>query len=259
MMFSKYSDYVVYVDESGDHGLVSIDTQYPIFVLSFCIFNKKIYSETIVPKLMSMKFKTFGHDMVILHEHTIRKKKGYFKTLNNESRERFLGELTDLIAVSDFTLVAIVIDKIKLRKEYIRPSHPYHLAMELGLEKIYQFIQQQNQENLLTHIIFEARGATEDRELQEEFIRVRSGDNSLRKALPFEIVIVDKKVNSEGLQFADMTARPIGLSQLRPNQPNRAFKVLQNKFYKAPSGTIIGYGLNGFPQKAKNPKVAFEV
>jgi hypothetical protein len=28
-----FSDYIVYVDESGDHGLVNIDTQYPIFVL----------------------------------------------------------------------------------------------------------------------------------------------------------------------------------------------------------------------------------
>lgn len=72
-----YSDYIVYVDESGDHGLVSIDKQYPIFVLSLCIFNKKTYSEKIVPELMSLKFKTFGHDMVILHEHDIRKKKDF--------------------------------------------------------------------------------------------------------------------------------------------------------------------------------------
>ncbi|NGX37304.1 MAG: hypothetical protein K1000chlam2_00458 [Chlamydiae bacterium] len=254
----KYSDYVVYVDESGDHGLISIDNQYPIFVLSFCIFNKKIYSEKIVPELMNLKFKTFGHDMVILHEHDIRKKKGHFNALNNESRKRFLEKLTHVISTADFTLVAVVIDKIKLQEQYDSPSHPYHLAMELGLERLYYLLKQQNQDNFLTHIIFEARGAAEDRELQEEFIRVRSGDNTLKKNLPFEIIIVDKKINSEGLQFADMPARPIGLSQLRPDQPNRAFEVLKNKFYKGPSGSIIGYGLKNFPQKAKNPKVSFE-
>ena len=75
----------------------------------------------------------------------------------------------------------------------------------------------------------------------------------------FKIVVVDKKINSEGLQFADMTARPIGLSQLRPEQPNRAFETLEDKFYRGPSGSILGYGLESFPQKAKNPKVAFEV
>lgn len=170
-----------------------------------------------------------------------------------------MEELTDVISGADFTLVAIVIDKIKLQEQYISPSHPYHLAMELGLERLYFFMQQHHQDKFLTHVIFEARGAIEDRELQEEFIRVRSGDNSLKRPLPFEIIIVDKKINSEGLQFADMTARPIGLSQLRPWQSNRAFEVLKNKFYKAPSGSIIGYGLKGFPQKAKNPKIYFEV
>jgi hypothetical protein len=29
------SDYIIYVDESGDHGLSSINEQYPVFVLSF--------------------------------------------------------------------------------------------------------------------------------------------------------------------------------------------------------------------------------
>ena len=38
-----FSDYVVYVDESGDHGLKSMDKTYPIFVLAFCVFNKQQY------------------------------------------------------------------------------------------------------------------------------------------------------------------------------------------------------------------------
>ena len=31
---STYSDYIVYVDESGDHGLKTIDENYPVFVLA---------------------------------------------------------------------------------------------------------------------------------------------------------------------------------------------------------------------------------
>ena len=30
----RFSDYVVYVDESGDHSLASIDSDYPVFVLA---------------------------------------------------------------------------------------------------------------------------------------------------------------------------------------------------------------------------------
>lgn len=30
----RFSDYVVYVDESGDHSLASIDRDFPVFVLA---------------------------------------------------------------------------------------------------------------------------------------------------------------------------------------------------------------------------------
>jgi hypothetical protein len=74
----EHSDYVVYVDESGDHSLISIDEKYPVFVLSFCVFQKHHYSHVITPALRMLKFATFGHDMVVLHEQEIRKKTGFF-------------------------------------------------------------------------------------------------------------------------------------------------------------------------------------
>lgn len=39
----NFSEFVVYVDESGDHSLTSIDRNYPVFVLAFCIFYKDHY------------------------------------------------------------------------------------------------------------------------------------------------------------------------------------------------------------------------
>jgi hypothetical protein len=35
-----YGDFMVFVDESGDHGLESCDPAYPVFVLAFCIIRK---------------------------------------------------------------------------------------------------------------------------------------------------------------------------------------------------------------------------
>jgi len=52
---SRFSDFIVYVDESGDHNLMSIDAGYPIFVLAFCIFYKEHYSTKVVPKLQKLK------------------------------------------------------------------------------------------------------------------------------------------------------------------------------------------------------------
>ena len=56
----NYSDYVIYVDESGDHGLKSIDPQYPVFALVFCIFEKKYFCNHVVPSFKELKFKYWG-------------------------------------------------------------------------------------------------------------------------------------------------------------------------------------------------------
>ena len=60
----QFSDFMVYVDESGDHSLTSIDKSYPIFALAFCVFYKSHYLNKVVPKVQRLKFDTFGsaHD-----------------------------------------------------------------------------------------------------------------------------------------------------------------------------------------------------
>ncbi len=250
----EHSDYIVYVDESGDHSLVSIDEGYPVFVLSFCVFQKQHYAHVITPVLRMLKFETFGHDMVILHEQDIRKKTGAFHQMGKERREIFLEDLNTLIADASFTLLVTVIDKYRLKKEYPQETHVYHLAMELGLEKLYQFLDSHNQQNRLTHVICEARGRVEDRALELEFSHVCSGHNSLRKALPFQLIVADKKTNSEGLQFADLAARPVGLSVVRPGQMNRAFQILQKKLHKNDNGEVDGYGFHLYPIKSEKPQ-----
>jgi len=61
--------------------MVSIDPSYPMFVLAFCVFGKEAYATRVAPAAMRFKFRHFGHDQVILHEHEIRKTKGAFKFL----------------------------------------------------------------------------------------------------------------------------------------------------------------------------------
>ncbi|MBP0613919.1 DUF3800 domain-containing protein [Chryseobacterium sp. cx-311] len=75
------SDYIIYADESGDHGLDSLDSDYPVFVLSFCVFRISDYITNAVPLIQKFKFDHFGHDQVILHEHHIRKQKDNYAFL----------------------------------------------------------------------------------------------------------------------------------------------------------------------------------
>ena len=243
----RHSDFIIYVDESGDHSLESIDPDYPVFVLSFCIFRKGDYAQRVTPAIRQLKFATFGHDMVVLHESEIRRKKGAFSRLSKEPREAFMSALTDIIGAADFQLVAVVIDKRKLKDRYAQPAHPYHLALEFGLERIYRLLKDAGQDDALTYLVCEARGPKEDAELELEFRRIRDGANYFHKPLPFDLIMADKKTNSEGLQLADLTARPIGLTVLRPEQNNRAALVLEGKFYRDKAGNKLGMGLKVFP------------
>lgn len=242
---SGYSEYIVFVDESGDHSLESIDQAYPVFVLTFCIFGKSVYANEIVPKIKTLKFNTFGHDSTILHERDIRKKTGAFSCIGEKDREKFLSSLTSILEEVDFTLIAIVIDKPAHRRRYASPAHPYHLAMQFGIERLGKFMSRKGMGGLMTHIICESRGRKEDQELELVFRRIHDGNSWGGK--PYELVILDKKANCEGLQIADLTARPIGLSVLFPDQPNRAMNVIQRKFDRDGNGAIDGYGLKKFP------------
>lgn len=244
----SFGDYVVFVDESGDHSLEVVNPDYPVFVLAFCIVSCKDYIERITPSVRSLKYRYFGHDMAILHEHEIRKKTGAFSRFNKEEREVFLADLSGIIAAVPMTIVAVVIRKEHHKARYTQPEHPYHLAMMYGLERVWTFLQSVDQGDKTTHVVFEARGAKEDKALELEFRRVRDGGNGFGKPLRLEIVIANKQVNSEGLQLADLVARPIGLRVLRPEQANRTWEIIQPKLWRGLAGiTEQGNGLQIFP------------
>jgi hypothetical protein len=156
---NQFSDYIVYVDESGDHSLESIDINYPVFVLAFCIFKKQEYIDQVSPAIKKFKFDQFGHDMVLLHESDIRKARKEFVILVNEKRRHaFMGAINQLTSESPYTVVSVVIRKEHLKSHYTDSSNPYHLALVLGLECIYSFLSERGQTEKRTHFILNAGG-----------------------------------------------------------------------------------------------------
>lgn len=243
-----YSDFLVFVDESGDHGLECVDTQYPVFVLAFCIIRKEDYIRQLTPAMQEVKCRHFGHDNIILHERDIRKDTGGFTSLRpREKKQVFMDELTHLIATTNFTLICCVIRKEHLLSRYSHPENPYHIALGFGLERVFNCLKSHHAVDAVTHVMVERRGRREDNELELEFRRICDGSNFHRRPLPFEIEFQDKKCNSSGLQLADLVARPVGVHVLRPKQPNRAYEVLRKKLYKSPSGKVQGWGIKCFP------------
>lgn len=248
IVMANFGDYVVYVDESGDHSLTEIDPDYPVFVLAFCIFRVDHYIDEIVPKTQELKFDFFGHDMVVLHEREIRKSQPPFDILlNQDVRKRFMGQFRRLMERADFTIVAVVIDKRRLKRRVGSDANPYHVALEFGLERVFFELQSRRQVGKTTHVIFEGRGKKEDRDLELEFRRIMDSTALDGMAQTLEFLCANKQANSSGLQLADMVARPIGTHWLYPDQPNRAWDTLEPKIRRSPEGIIERWGYKVYP------------
>lgn len=238
---NNYSDFVIYVDESGDHALNTIDPDYPVFVLTFSIFNKTNYINSIVPTFQEFKFKYFGHDIIIFHENEIRRRKNGFKFLYNKTiHTEFINELSEIINQSNFSVISCVIHKEKLKQNFSKSDNPYHIALKFCLQRVYRFLNDHAQEMKKTHIIFEKRGKKEDDELELEFRRLCDNEH-----YPFEIILADKKTNSVGLQLSDMIARPIGRKLINSNENNRAYDIIKKKLYG--DGISKDMGLKIYP------------
>ena len=242
------SDYIVYVDESGDRSLDSMNKHYPVFVLAFCVFHKEQYVTQASPEIQRLKFKYFGHDMVVLHEHDLRKETGPFKIMFDQMlREQFTSDLTQIIATTDFSVIATYVRKDEYRKKHGSSHNLYDVAVRSCLKRLHQFLLPLGQTEKLTHVVFEARGKQEDKDLELEFRRICDQETPLGVPMPFDIQIAHKQINSCGLQFADLIARPIGRKQLKPEQANRAFDVLAKKFFRGEEGQHNEWGLKCFP------------
>lgn len=241
----KFSDYIVFVDESGDHGLESINPEYPVFVLSFCIFKKEDYIHRMVPSVTQAKFDFFGHDNVILHAHDIRKAKAPFqRLLNPRVRNRFIARLNKVMKAGQFTIIATIIHKTHLKSAYENSHNPYSIALLFCLERLYAFMKAQDQHTRLTHILVEGRGIQENKDLELVFRRIRD-DQKLLDC--FDMIFADKKTNAIGLQIADLVAHPIGRNTIKPDQENRAFDIIRGKLWKSTKGIVKDYGYKIFP------------
>ena len=239
---SEFSDYIVFVDESGSPTLSPIDPNHPVFVLVFCVFNKQIYCDVIQPAVKRLKFEFFGHDMAGLHSSDIRKRRGDFSWLMaSEKRAAFLARLDEVVSNAEVDIIATVIDK---RQPFVGSDHPrndpYYMALRYCLYRLNVFLRDQSQSGRVTHIVAESRGKREDAQLLQEFnLHRRKSEQVARpfrthwwaERLPMELLFAEKKINSAGLQLADLFGHPIGRHAINPSQPNHAFEIVERKIY----------------------------
>jgi hypothetical protein len=233
----SFSDYIVFVDESGSAVLDGVDPDFPVFVLACVLVQKDHYAATIVPALQRLKFDFIGHDQLVLHERDIRRQQKAFAFLQADAVRRlaFIERINAVVEAAQIDVIAAVIHKPRLIAKYADPWSPYEITLHFCMETLLARLRQLGQIGREVHVLFECRGRREDTELELHFRRIagnqanwgyRASDFS---AMKWEPVFVDKKSNSSGLQLADLIARPIGLRVLRPAQENRAFEIVRSK------------------------------
>ncbi len=121
-------DFLLFLDESGDHRLEWTDPDYPLFVLSCLIVRPIDYVGQVLPALGAIKVNHWGHEGIVLHSSEIRRQTGPFQILRNrETRDAFMGELGAALTRLPFRLAVAIIDK--RRSPAGTATNPYALAL----------------------------------------------------------------------------------------------------------------------------------
>jgi len=252
MKNSKKGNLVLFLDESGDHDLISIDRDYPIFVLAGCIMDSQYEEKVLTAALDKFKKDFFGNTEIVLHlaEYT-RDGNGYEKLRYKNLRQEFYIGLNKIIKDADFCLTACIVDKNEHIKHYKNAIDPYLFSLEVIVERFVMLLKEKKEKGV---IIAESKGQQLDNQLNLAFLDLKiSGTRFLR---PVDIAenIIDFRVkkkdeNISGLQLVDSIVTPIGRRYLNKKNFYIAYDVIKSKFRKHSCGKYRGYGLIILPRK----------
>lgn len=222
----------MFLDESGDHSLIKIDPEFPIFALAGVVVKPSEYVP-IVNKFNKLKLDYFPHEGLILHGRGIASREGDFIFLNNDKiRKSFLSAISDAVSSSSFKLVVAVIKKQVLKDKYATPAHPYNLAFFFLLEKVFRYSCSQDFNYI--HIITESRGQKENQELHRTFDDFRTNgspyiDMSMLDKVHLRLEYRRKPFNIIGNQIADLVVSPTARTIL-DGKDHPSFKYFEDKF-----------------------------
>jgi hypothetical protein len=202
--------YHLFIDETGDPSLQSVNEDFPIFVLCGCLISNDQYKE-LQDKVSALKQYFFGRDDIILHSRDIRKCEGVFSKLFDFSiKESFYAELNALISSTSFTVIAVAIRKYDFIERYGKlADDPYEVSLSFLLER--SVMATDSSGGQILHIMAESRGRKEDDILKRRYNRLLDVGTNHISAIRFQNRIVDmrfrrKECNDCGLQLADLCA-----------------------------------------------------
>jgi hypothetical protein len=241
---------VLFLDESGDHNLSTIDTQYPMFVLGGIIVDKDYADGPLTQELNIFKTAFFGTADIVLHTADITRNRGAFEKLKDATlRAQFYEEINAIMRRLQYSVVACVIRKDHHLSRYgVAALDPYMLSLDVLVERFCFDIGKVSGGGV---IVAEKRDPTLDRELDLAWLNLKIRGTRYLQASDIEDRVVGlnlraKGDNIAGLQLADLVVSPIGRHVLGKID-KEDWRIVEEKFRRSPSGKVDGYGLVVLP------------
>jgi hypothetical protein len=241
--------YYLFIDESGDHGLKSIDTSFPVFLLCGVLISENEYSK-INLSANNTKLKYWNNPNVILHSRDIRKCNNEFKILFDlKIKEQFYNDINSILTSGNYKIISSAIDKISFIKKYGKlEDDVYEIALSFILERTIFCLDEHNDCKSL-EIVIEKRGKKEDAKLANHLNKLNQVgtfyvDVERMKKYAIKHTFLDKRQNSNGLQISDLLAYPIAKKIIFPEGVNISYELIESKFYTKNGKR---YGLKIFP------------
>lgn len=243
------AEYIAYIDESGDTGLVNIDDERPGFAVAVALYPRGDYCAHELSLFTDLKFRLFGHDAVIFHSYAMRQRAGPFIRIKHEPEfeAEIFERLTFFFKNSRATLVMAVVNKRKHVEKYKYPDDPYHLGIKFCLERVHDELALRGAADAKTHLVFESRGKKEDAIMRQWCEAICAGANYRGKKFNFAFAFADKKQNMTGLQVADLAAFTAARYAESLNEERKDWQAIKHLIRKDASGAVLGYGLKVFP------------
>jgi hypothetical protein len=252
------------LDEVGHADLkASEDPNQRYLSLTGVICGLTYYTDTVVPRINTVKREAFGCEGVVLHRTDIVRATGPpFDVLRDAAaRERF--DRATLAAISDleYTVITVTIDKLEhVRRYRVWQAHPYHYCMECLIERYVKWLEKGRH---VGDILAEARGKKEDKKLKATYAHLfnrgtRFVDSArIRRPLSsHELKLSPKCANVNGLQLADLLAHPSFRhswaiatgAQMNAQFGTQVARILEEEKYdRSPSGATQNYGRKWLP------------
>lgn len=244
------SKWIAFLDETGDPTLSSVDPDYPIFGVATIICRREMYLDEICQHAMCIKHAYFGHEGIILHSYSIRKRRSEFAVLHDEvTRKAFMDDIANFARDNEYCIFFAAIDKLRYTGKYGQQAlNSYHQVLGFILERLYYFCRDNGIRRL--PLIAEMRGKKEDDALRLHFFQVLAQGTKYISASQFaqcgfDLEFASKKRNITGLQLADLCAYPLA-RHLASGYAGPDYSIVSKKLY---SMNGVCYGMKVFPPK----------